>query len=190
MHFQEIDFRRNWLSQLYVALTAMLSDIYRRLKQDEYYDGSDAREDAESILGIAFIAAQMYIEGTYADINAILGKAKAVPKQDLLALDVQFVTGKVTRLELIWAIANYQKHHDTWDGWKVNDQNKKTILALNACSINENTSNPCYTVATMLWPEQQLGELRYLLALLVDWRDRVFRKYRPDDNAKVIHQMA
>jgi hypothetical protein len=177
---QEMDFRRNWLSRLFGALSDTIDDIERRLKQDDYYDGIDALEDCESILGIAFIAAETYIVGTVSDINSILGKAVVLKKHDLLVLDMGFVANGVTPLQLVHAIANYQKHHDEWGpGWKVSKRSMPTITVLNACGISKETEFPCYAAATLLWPEPEIRELSFLLQLLEEWRKRVFNNYRP-----------
>lgn len=192
MHLKEIDFRRNWLSQLFVALTGMMNDIDRRLEKGDYYDGTDAREDAEFILGIAFIAAQTYIVGTVADINAVLGKSKRseqdglLEARELLSLDVVSVANGVSRTQLVYEIANYHKHHDEWEEWSVNDRNRQTIKILNGCGIHKGTTHPCYEAAALLWPEEQLGECGYLLNLLEDWRERVFRKYGPEGNSYLL----
>ena len=179
MHFREIDFRRDWLDELFRALTAAIDNISERIKKDDYFDETFALEHLETILGIAFIAAQTYIAGTVADINAILGKSKQLKRDQLLALDVVFIKNGTTRLELIDAIANYHKHHDEWETWQPKGRNQRTINILNECGITEETEFPCYSAATLLWPETKLGEFRYLLSVLVDWRERVFRKYRP-----------
>lgn len=186
----EMDFRRNWLSQLYAALTAMMNDIDQKLEDDDCYDGTDAREDAESILGIAFIAAQTYIVGTVADINAIhkisrqpLDKSEKLKPKDLLSLDVVSIAGEVSRTQLVYEIANYHKHHDEWEEWSVNDRNRQTIKVLNGCGIHKGTTHPCYEAAALLWPEEQLEKFGYLLNLLVDWRERVFREHGLEGNS-------
>jgi hypothetical protein len=179
MHYHEIDFRRDWLGELFHALTAAINNISERIKKDDYFDETFAREHSETILGIAFIAAQTYIAGTVADINAILGKSKQLKRDQLLALDVVFIKNGITRLELIDAIANYHKHHDEWETWKPNRRNQSTIDILNKCEITEETEFPCYSAATRLWPPERLGEFGYLLDALVAWRERVFRENRP-----------
>lgn len=189
-NFREIDYRRNWLSQLFSALTVMMSDIDQRLENDGHYDGTDAREDTESILGIAFIAAQTYIAGTVADINAILktsrqplDKSDILKPKELLLLDVVSIAGGVSRTQLVYEIANYHKHHDEWEEWSVNDRNRQTIKILNGCGIHKGTTHHCYEAAALLWPEEQLGKFCYLLNLLVDWRERVFRAHGLEGNS-------
>ena len=63
MHFREIDFRRSWLDELFRALTGAIDNVSKRVEEDGF-DGLWAREYSETILGIAFIAAQTYIVGT------------------------------------------------------------------------------------------------------------------------------
>jgi len=192
MHLQEMDFRRNWLSKLFSAFTGMMKEIDQKLDTDDYYDGLDARDDAEFVLGIAFIAAQTYIVGTVADINAVLGKSKRseqdglLKARELLSLDVVLVANGVSRTQLVYEIANYHKHHDEWEDWSDKGLNGRTVKTLNACGIHKGTTHPCYEAATLLWPEEQLGECGYLLNLLEDWRERVFRKYGLEGNSYLL----
>jgi hypothetical protein len=182
----EMDFRRNWISTLYEALSRVIHDIGQKLEEHGHYDGIDALEDPEWILGIAFIAAQTYITGTIADLKAVLSQSSSdtqkVSKKTLLLVDVISIADGVTPLQLIDAIANYQKHHDEWEDWQVDDKNRSTIEILENSGINKDTEFPCYKAATLLWPESRVGELSYLLNLLEDWRSRVIRKYKPLDS--------
>lgn len=177
MHIREIDFRRDWIDELFRTLTGTIDNISEKIKEFDWYDGIFALEHTETILGIAFIAAQTYIAGSIADINTILGKSKQLKKHELLALDVAFIKNGKTRLELIDAIANYHKHHDEWAAWQSDERNRHTISILNECGITKETEFPCYSAATLLWPEMKPGEFRYLLSILVDTRERVFRKH-------------
>ena len=161
-----------------------------KLQENGHYDGFDALEDSEWILGVAFIAAQTYIIGTWADINGILTESnsaiKRVSKENLLLLDVNWIANGVTRIQLVNAIANYQKHHDEWEGWQIDGKNQATIDILKNCGISKDTEFPCYTAATLLWPDSRIGELSYLLGLLEDWRERVFRKYKPQGKGQSV----
>jgi hypothetical protein len=179
MFLHELDFRRDWLNTLYKALSGVIGDIERKLEENDHYDGVDALEDSEWILGIAFIAGQTYLTGTWADLNVILVEkgVKESLRSSLLELDVHRIGHGVTRVQLVDAIANYHKHHDEWDRWQIDHKNKTTIEVLNRCGIDERTEFPCYTAATLLWPESRIGALSYLLSTLEDWRARVFRQY-------------
>jgi hypothetical protein len=77
----EMDFRRNWISTLYDALSGVIHDIGQKLDEHGHYDGIDALEDSEWILGIAFIAAQTYISGTIADLNAVLSESVPIRRR-------------------------------------------------------------------------------------------------------------
>jgi hypothetical protein len=111
----EMDFRRNWISTLYDALSGVIHDIGQKLDEHGHYDGIDALEDSEWILGIAFIAAQTYISGTIADLDAVLSESSSniqkISKKTLLLVDVISIADGVTPLLLIDAKANDQKHH-------------------------------------------------------------------------------
>jgi hypothetical protein len=189
--FEINDFRLDWLSQLFAALSGVIDDIHEKLGKVDGYDETFALEESESILGIAFIAAQTYVEGTVADIKAVHGKSKQLKKWDLLALEVKgetFADG-VTRLQLVDAIANYHKHHEAWDDWRVNANNEKTIGILNKSRINKETEFPCNRAAALLWPASNLGEFRYLLNILADWRERVFREYGSQGNSSLVEEV-
>lgn len=184
-----IDFRRDWLSQLFVALSGVIDDIHEKLDKVDGYDGIFALEKSELILGIAFIAAQTYVAGMVADINVIRGKSKQLTKWKLLECDVAPIAEGVTPLQLVDAIANYHKHHEEWDDWCLNRKNEHITSILNKSGINKETEFPCYTAATLLWPVSKLGEFRYLLNLLVDWRERVFREYGPQGNSSPVEEV-
>jgi hypothetical protein len=173
MHYKT-SYRENLLRSLLCSLGKGFDVIDKNLHTKEWYDGLFAKEEAEGILGIAFIAAQAYITGVVADFNEANINYKKDSKFKLLSSYSELVKENVTSVQLIDTVANYYKHNDEWSNWEVNNRNKHTIEILIACGITINTEFPCYEAATILWPENEIKELSNLLNILVAWREQVF----------------
>jgi hypothetical protein len=178
MHIREMDFRKEWLGELFRALKTGIGAISLKLDEVEWFDGINAEEYSESILGIAFVAAQTYIAGTVSDLKEMVDRPNEIIKWRLLSLDKRVIKDNVNTLQLIDATANYFKHHDEWPDWQVTSRNRDTISTLNRCGITKDTEFPCYSAATLLWPEEELGNFELLLDILVSWRNNVITKQR------------
>lgn len=176
MHLRAIDFRKDWMRELFLALKQAFVSVEEKLNNIEWYDGIFAKEQIETILGIAFVAAQTYITGTISDIRAIGVGANKGNKYEMLSTGSPYVADNVTQVVLVDSIANYYKHNEEWDGWKEDNKNKRTIEILRKCGITEKTEFPCYEAATILWPEKDIYELGKLLEILVDWRGQVLNE--------------
>ncbi len=116
MHIGEIDTRIGPLHDVIVGIDAGLAAIQQRLDSDDGFDGISAREHAEPLFGLGFVAAQSYALGTVSDLNSVR-ESRSKPKKDKLdcyACDTIALNGGVTRIQLINASANYFKHHDEW----------------------------------------------------------------------------
>ena len=70
-HYREIDYRVDWMRDLFSSLNHGFSIIQDKLSKIEYFDGVFAQEQAETIFGIAFVSAQTYITGTVSDMIEI-----------------------------------------------------------------------------------------------------------------------
>ncbi len=173
MHYKTL-YRENLLRSLLCSLGKGFDVIDKNLQTKEWHDGLFAKEEAEGILGISFIAAQTYITGVVADFNETNSNYKKGSKFKLLSSYSELVKENVTSVQLIDTVANYYKHNDEWSNWEVNNHNKHTIEILMACGITTKTEFPCYEAATMLWPENEIKELSNLLNILVVWREQVF----------------
>lgn len=168
-HYKEIDFRADWMRDLFSSLNHGFKNIQEKLNDLEYFDGVFAQEQAETIYGIAFVTAQTYITGTVADMSEI-GSNLNLKKTEMLSIGSPKVDNETSKILLINTIANYYKHYDEWDGWKIERHNKRTIEILNKCGISEKTQYPCHEAARIIWPTEVLCELNYLLKVLVEWR--------------------
>ncbi len=172
-HYREVDYRVDWMRDLFSSLNNGFSIIQDKLNHMDYFDGVFAQEQAETIFGIAFVSAQTYIIGTISDMKEV-GGDRALSKPEMLAIGSKRV-GEISKVQLINAIANYYKHHEEWSDWKVEGQNKRTIAALNSCGISKNTPYPCHEAAQIIWPSEVLCELNELLDILVRWREKLLQ---------------
>ena len=172
-HYREIDCRAEWMEDLFNSLNHGFSIIQNKLRQADYFDGTFAQEQAETVFGIAFVSAQTYITGTISDMLEIGGDI-TLSKKEMLAYGSPYV-GELSKIELINAIANYYKHHEEWPNWNLEGQKKRTIIALNNCGITENTDYPCHTAAQLIWPSEVLCELNEMLFVLVAWRKNLLQ---------------
>ncbi len=141
MNVYEFDWRIGPLYEVIVGIDAGLAEIGRRIDKEEGFNGLTAREHAEPLLGLGFVAAQTYAHGTWTDLNQIRssrGKPK-LSKSDCYKCDPIKLKGKATRIEVINATANYFKHHDEWSGWPAD----KTTRILSSVGITQLTEFPC-----------------------------------------------
>src|SRR2546421_13036673 len=116
MNWREIDFRYDWVSLTLHALKSGFESIKETEKREPWFDGLWQLEHAESIFGVAFVAAQAYILGTVEDINHIReGKGMArLKKINYYFDDPVTLSNGASRILLINSMANYYKHHDEW----------------------------------------------------------------------------
>src|SRR5437868_7716627 len=169
MNIYEVDFRFSWISSIIESLEYGLSNIEERANEGDWFDGLWELEYAESIYGIAFVAAQTYILGTTQDINRIRqGAGKStLNKLTLYSDDLQLLKKQGSRIRLINAIANYHKHQDEWTGWPQNNTTKD----LACVGIDQSTPFPCQQAAIILWGQQESGKLKDLLGIISEWRE-------------------
>jgi len=173
MHVRQMDFRESWIRELFLGLEQAFVNVDKNLSTIEYYDGLFAKEQIETILGIAFVTAQTYIMGTISDIRSTNKGNNQKKKSKIISSGTAYVVNKITQIELVDSIANYYKHNDEWDHWKINKHNKVTIEKLMKCGISSETEFPCYETAKMLWPEKEINELSNLIKVLKNWREKV-----------------
>lgn len=168
-HYREVDYRVDWMRDLFMSLNHGFSTIQEKLNTIEYFDGLFAQEQAETVFGIAFVTAQTYITGTISDMNEVNNNS-GLTKTDMLNIGSPSITNNISKVFLINTIANYYKHHEEWSGWQIESHNRRTIQTLNQLGFNEHTLYPCHEAAQVIWPTEVLCELNYLLDVLVDWR--------------------
>ena len=169
-HYREVDYREDWMRELFLSLNHGFVSIGEKLNSIEWFDGVFAQEQAETILGIAFVSAQTYITGTIADMSAIKGQSYRSFKTEALSTGSPIVVDEITKVALINTIANYYKHNEEWENWNATGHNKITIEILNKCGITEQSESPCREAAELIWPTEVISELMYMLDVLIEWR--------------------
>lgn len=171
----EIDFRHDWISLTLHALKSGFDGINKMSDEIPWFDGGWEMEHAESVLGIAYIAAQTYILGTVEDMNQIRNRAgkEKLSKISYYSDDHQPLPNGVSRILLINSLANYYKHHDEWEKWPDNP----TTQTLSTIGVFEGSEFPCYHATTILWGEDDLENLENLLSIISEWRKYILSKY-------------
>ena len=170
MNFNEMDFRIDPLHDVIVGIEAGLTAVEQRLAAEEVFDGITANEHAESLIGLGFVAAQTYAIGTWCDLNRIRKQSGKpdVSKMDCYATDTILVSGKVTRIEIVNAVANYFKHHDEWLRWPMSE----TTRILASVGITDKSEFPCVQAVHLF--SGTTCELIVLHQIVKEWRVHVF----------------
>lgn len=183
MHFREMDTRIGPLYHVIVGIEAGLAAIHESFEAEEGFDGISAREHAESLFGVGFVAAQTYALGTVSDLNSVrMSRHKPeICYAHCYAHDnIPFKQG-VTRIQFINATANYFKHHDDWpDAWptsitattKMEHLIAKSTDTLRLVDITEKTEFPCINAVDHLCGTS--WELIVLHQILKEWRAYLF----------------
>ncbi len=174
MNIHEMDFRYDWLESTLTALHAGFEQVCEKEQTIDWFDGLFLLEHIEALLGIGFIALQVYVSGTVQDVN-YLRNARGVAQINKLSCyndDAQIVNLSVTRIALINAIANYYKHHDEWAVWPHN----ATTQTLDLIGINKETDFPCGTAARLLFGAED--RLLNSLAVVSQWRLVLLQKHK------------
>ncbi|MGZ8426801.1 MAG: hypothetical protein ACXWYD_17780 [Candidatus Binatia bacterium] len=178
MHLREIDMRIGPLHDVIVGIDAGIAAIGKRLNTEEGFDGISAREHAESLFGLCFVAAQSYALGVVSDLNSVRISChkKEQGKLDCYACDINILKGRVTRIQLINACANYFKHHDEWGRWPMgNDRGAHDTNTLIRVGITEKIEFPCIDAVDLLcgtsW--ESIG----LHQILKEWRGHLFSTF-------------
>jgi len=107
IHYRQVDYRIESLRITISGLENSILELKKKLNEFEWYDGMWLLEESEPILGLAFIAAQNYINSSIYDRFETLGKQYRAYKIGNSIND----KGR-TDIELIVSIANYFKHRD------------------------------------------------------------------------------
>lgn len=179
MHSREFDWRIEPLRDILSGLVAGLAAIHARIDSEDGFDGISARDHAEPLFGLAFVAAQTYAIGTVSDLNAVRMSRRVLEmkKLECYGCDTIRMKGGVTRIELINASANYFKHHDEWARWPTgDDRGVNDAKTLNRVGITETTESPCIAAVDLLCGTS--WELIVFLQILQEWRANLFSTLR------------
>lgn len=179
MQLREIDWRIGPLRNVIAGIDAGLAAIQERLDTEEWFDGISAREYAEPLFGLGFVAAQTYAIGTVSDLNSVRmsrGKPEEKLKKFKIACfkcNTVVLNGGVTHIQLINASANYFKHNDEWPRWPTgNDLGAHDTKILGDVGITEKTEFPCIDAVDLLFDTS--WNLNVLLQIMEEWRAYLF----------------
>jgi hypothetical protein len=160
----------------YDSTKEVLDSVARALKslpegKPEWFDGLFILEHAEELVGVAFAAAQVYLNSALSVLSKATGRKldKKFRTPLLQHGEVLDLFPSVCKIEVIYAAANYWKHHDEWENWKPNGRNRDTIETLAKVEVNDETEFPCNRIATLLGGEDY-SDLNWLLEAVSVWR--------------------
>ena len=168
------------LEHVVVGIDAGLAAIETQIGSSESYDGMHACEDAEPLLGLGFVAFQLYALRAVQHLNRIRAdhvKPK-MDKRDCYSCDpITFKEG-VTRIQLVNAVANYFKNHDEWiPRWPIRGQrgfSDTRILA--RVGITQKTVHPCIEATNLLCGTS--WKMIVLHQIVQEWRAHLINELR------------
>jgi hypothetical protein len=173
----EIDWYLDPLRDVISGVEHGLKQVSARPDEVEWFDGNFVMDHSEWLLGVAFVAAQAYVERAVGDICRHLMASGGAPGENrktlrtkCLARDVRLDPLPMTRVELINAAANYYKHHDgPQDLWP------DTAQTLRKAGINleDPYAYPCAHAASLLCGNE--WNLHMLCDIVKDWRAQLVR---------------
>src|ERR1044072_7745278 len=100
MNIHAVDWRIEPLHDVIVGIEAGLNAVREQL--EDKGDGITAREHAEMLLGLGFVAAQAYVLGAWTDLNRIRKSSSraAITKSYCYASDTITVHAGITRINV------------------------------------------------------------------------------------------
>ncbi len=178
MHYLRHDFRRKPLEIIVKALQNSISELNSQIHEISWYDGGWFVEEAEPILGMAYVAFQNYINSSIydrfineEDIQLKIEKSTKINKT-IYYKKGNILTNDRTDIELICAIANYFKHRDDLDGAK-HARIVLTDLNLDFDDILEPENLPIIRGTEILSEKWDLLEIT---KIVTDWRESLWNE--------------
>jgi hypothetical protein len=166
--YRAIDYRANSLNQIINGLDAALNELNIKLDKFTWYDGVWFREEAEPIYGLAFVAFQIYINGTIKDLAN-----SSANKYEYYRLHPNFENYSRSKVELIIALANYCKHRDDDGPLRPGTHELLDSYGLNASKEADIIdSSPIFDGLTLLSENWDLSEI---ISILKDWRTNLLK---------------
>jgi hypothetical protein len=134
-------------------------------------------EIIENILGTAFVVCQ-------AQANAVLQAALKIPKQTMKDYEIRKLGPRFdkdySKVEILWALANYFKHRDAWGRsmWTNPGRlEKSTIEAIKAAGLTPGSSSNLRDGAKALG-NVSFTDVRIFYGLVRDWSEKVSEHIR------------
>lgn len=107
IHHLRIDYRAVSLDVIIKGIVDAIVVLKNQINEIEWYDADWFLEESEPIYGLAFVAFQIYINGSIKDFAGTLNE-----KKEFYRLEHNCTEGKKSRIELIIALANFAKHKE------------------------------------------------------------------------------
>ena len=173
-HWRRLDRRKDILELTLSGIEQSLHQLKTRLDENDWYDGSFLLEDAEPIIGLAYITYQNYIvSSVYDRFGNIQGISEYYKKGSAL------IKGKRTEIELIIALANYYKHRDNEKD--LHDRTKSVLvdLDLNYLDIIEPENLPILKGMDFLSSTWNLNDIT---EKVTQWREALWENYTHNNN--------
>ncbi len=159
MDIRDIDWMHGWLVDVLLALDSS--------PKDDLPDGLDVLEVTEFAWGLGFVACQAYIEDAVSSIMRLGGSSLPTDRNKVKFKCLktgELVSGtSVTKVQLIYSLGNYFKHHEEWPDWTLEKPRKWTIQDLAAAEIDEGTEFPCHDGGLRILDGRRLPELASIL---------------------------
>ena len=176
----EADYGLGPLRDVEAVIKAGVQAVFRRNKEQPWFDGLWMNEYGEVLHGALLVAAQAYCVGAVVDVNEISeGKGLEAVNKIAAYHAHSIVRNERSVVELVNAAANCFKHRDEWgDNWPDNE----TTRALIAYSITADTEFPVNEAIVIITTE--LGYPR-LSDLLSEWRGGLILKSKQEGQQRL-----
>jgi hypothetical protein len=164
--FRFNDFRAEYLNQQITGLDNSIQTLKRKVKEINWYDGVFLLEDLEPIFGLAFVAFQIYVNGSIKDVFG-----NTVNKWQYYSIEPLSNDFERSRVELIIGLANYAKHKD--DG-SVLHKGTKEILESFKLRLGDDVeieNSPIFEGLTILNENWDLFEV---MNVVKTWREKLW----------------
>jgi hypothetical protein len=169
---RSFDWRYSWTREALEGLDASL----QRLAVSQR-DGLDMLEHAETLVGLGYVALQAYLSSALSDLKVVVGAGCPGPRR-LRSERSAVIPGTVLSfVQVIWAAANYFKHHDEWPSWAPDGKRKDTVEMLAKVGISERSEFPCSELLRLL--RQGGWDLAPLADVVSEWREAWFAALTP-----------
>lgn len=167
-HWNRHDFRLESLTLTIDGLEKSITELEKKLKEIDWYDGLWFLEEVEPIIGLSFIAFQNYINSSIYDRFETLEKQYEKYKLGNLIKE----TGR-TDIELIIAIANYFKHRD--DHRDLLKGTRDILTAFNLHFDKETDITNSAIIKGMNYFSEK-WELTDVIKVVKDWREKLWKE--------------
>jgi hypothetical protein len=164
-HYLRLDHRKEILEMVLIGFQKSIDELHSRIKQIHWYDGGWFVEEAEPILGLAFVAFQNYINSSIYDRFETLNTKTEIYRRS------KSLNDKRTDIELIIAIANYYKHRDDDHSLHQGTEAVLNDLGLKYKDIIEPEKLPIIKGTEML---SQNWDLNAITKMVTDWRESLW----------------